>query len=422
MNYMKVLPCTKSGIHDWKVCPFSHAGEKATRRDPRLFKYSGELCSNVRNGKSCMRGDACPYAHNVFEMWLHPNKYKTKMCTEGKLCRRNVCFFAHDPSELRQPPPKKPCSRGRDKANTKMTPKACPAGGSASAAPAAAVAAAPAAASGAALAAGPVALPQTRSAAPLQLRGMDDPSLGHRASPPSPLETIALVSPSAAQHPLFAAAPRFSRDGCPAPLAGADGTAMYLGLTMATQSAPHAAMAYSFPCTSAPLTGPPAAAAPRPPPAALSGLGALLQEQLLHEQALQELVLQALMHEADATQQTATAAAALEASASVKEATSRAMELAALLSNRSAPWPSAPRPAAALVAAVPPALPLPLGLLAAAPTEVGALAPAQAVVMGGAPGPLLAYGGGAAAAMAQGWSQTPAPGRRSSWHFGEQCY
>jgi hypothetical protein len=52
---------------------------------------------------SCKRGDACPFAHGVFETWLHPARYRTQMCTDGVNCRRRVCFFAHADSELRQP-------------------------------------------------------------------------------------------------------------------------------------------------------------------------------------------------------------------------------------------------------------------------------------------------------------------------------
>lgn len=100
---MKVLPCTKRFVHDWTVCPFAHEGEKAVRRDPREEKYTGIACPDMKKSGSCIRGDQCPYAHNVFEYWLHPTRYRTQLCNDGPGCKRNICFFAHDLSQLRVP-------------------------------------------------------------------------------------------------------------------------------------------------------------------------------------------------------------------------------------------------------------------------------------------------------------------------------
>eukprot|EP00210_Caulerpa_lentillifera_P006220 g5941.t1 len=104
MYCFKVMPCSKHFSHDWTECPFAHPGEKATRRDPRLHTYVGIECPNVKNEASgCPRSDSCPFAHNVFECWLHPSRYRTQMCNEPATCRRKICFFAHSPDELRQP-------------------------------------------------------------------------------------------------------------------------------------------------------------------------------------------------------------------------------------------------------------------------------------------------------------------------------
>ncbi len=51
----------------------------------------------------CIRGDVCPYAHGVFECWLHPSRYRTQLCKDGANCHRPVCFFAHSLNELRAP-------------------------------------------------------------------------------------------------------------------------------------------------------------------------------------------------------------------------------------------------------------------------------------------------------------------------------
>ncbi|KAL6181359.1 hypothetical protein ACLB2K_048014 [Fragaria x ananassa] len=100
MFEFKVRRCTRSRSHDWTDCPFAHPGEKARRRDPRRYHYSGTVCADYRRG-GCSRGDSCEFAHGVFECWLHPARYRTEACKDGKHCKRKVCFFAHTPRQLR---------------------------------------------------------------------------------------------------------------------------------------------------------------------------------------------------------------------------------------------------------------------------------------------------------------------------------
>lgn len=100
MFEFKVKKCAIARSHDWTECPFAHPGEKARRRDPRKYHYSGGACPDFRKGE-CKRGDACEYAHGVFESWLHPARYRTQPCKDGTHCRRRVCFFAHTPEQLR---------------------------------------------------------------------------------------------------------------------------------------------------------------------------------------------------------------------------------------------------------------------------------------------------------------------------------
>jgi hypothetical protein len=104
MYEFKVRHCTRSRSHDWTDCPFAHPGEKARRRDPRTFHYSGQVCPEYRRG-GCSRGNSCEFAHGVFECWLHPARYRTEACKDGKNCKRKVCFFAHTPRQLRVLPP-----------------------------------------------------------------------------------------------------------------------------------------------------------------------------------------------------------------------------------------------------------------------------------------------------------------------------
>eukprot|EP00898_Chlorokybus_atmophyticus_P002417 jgi/Chlat1/3176/Chrsp22S00249 len=104
MYDFKVRRCTRPRSHDWTECPFAHPGEKARRRDPRKYNYSGVACPDFRKG-ACRRGDACEFAHGVFECWMHPSRYRTQPCKDGRGCRRRVCFFAHCTEQLRPLPP-----------------------------------------------------------------------------------------------------------------------------------------------------------------------------------------------------------------------------------------------------------------------------------------------------------------------------
>ncbi|XP_051114393.1 zinc finger CCCH domain-containing protein 20-like [Andrographis paniculata] len=101
MFEFKVRKCTRGRSHDWTECPYAHPGEKARRRDPRKYHYSGTACSDFRKCGGCRKGDACEHAHGVFECWLHPARYRTQPCKDGMSCRRRVCFFAHSPDQLR---------------------------------------------------------------------------------------------------------------------------------------------------------------------------------------------------------------------------------------------------------------------------------------------------------------------------------
>ncbi|GAB4832592.1 hypothetical protein Ancab_006607 [Ancistrocladus abbreviatus] len=100
MFSFKIRPCSRAYSHDWTECPFVHPGENARRRDPRKYHYSCVPCPDFRKG-ACRRGDMCEYAHGVFECWLHPAQYRTRLCKDGTSCNRRVCFFAHTPEELR---------------------------------------------------------------------------------------------------------------------------------------------------------------------------------------------------------------------------------------------------------------------------------------------------------------------------------
>ncbi|XP_071738502.1 zinc finger CCCH domain-containing protein 29-like [Rutidosis leptorrhynchoides] len=100
MYMFKVKTCSRAYSHDWTECPFVHPGENARRRDPRKHQYTCVPCPEFRKG-SCVKGDNCEFAHGVFESWLHPAQYRTRLCKDETGCARKVCFFAHKVDELR---------------------------------------------------------------------------------------------------------------------------------------------------------------------------------------------------------------------------------------------------------------------------------------------------------------------------------
>ncbi|KAK4780090.1 hypothetical protein SAY87_016196 [Trapa incisa] len=100
MYSFKIHHCSRAYSHDWTECPFVHPGENARRRDLRKFHYSCVPCPEFRKG-ACKNGDLCEYAHGIFESWLHPAQYRTRLCKDGPSCERRVCFFAHKKDELR---------------------------------------------------------------------------------------------------------------------------------------------------------------------------------------------------------------------------------------------------------------------------------------------------------------------------------
>eukprot|EP00291_Cryptomonas_curvata_P026716 CAMPEP_0172166510 /NCGR_PEP_ID=MMETSP1050-20130122/9024_1 /TAXON_ID=233186 /ORGANISM="Cryptomonas curvata, Strain CCAP979/52" /LENGTH=578 /DNA_ID=CAMNT_0012837133 /DNA_START=511 /DNA_END=2247 /DNA_ORIENTATION=- len=99
MYRFKVEKCSKQFVHDWKECPYAHEGETARRRHP--LSHTAQPCPDFKNSKSCPRGNSCPMAHGPWEAGLHPDAYRTNLCAYGHECKRRMCFFAHDNSELR---------------------------------------------------------------------------------------------------------------------------------------------------------------------------------------------------------------------------------------------------------------------------------------------------------------------------------
>jgi hypothetical protein len=69
--------------------PQQHHSEKAARRCLRTYRYSAVRCSQhnkklAGGGRAtCPKGDACGFAHTVYELWLHADRFRTQMCLHG---------------------------------------------------------------------------------------------------------------------------------------------------------------------------------------------------------------------------------------------------------------------------------------------------------------------------------------------------
>ncbi|CAI8600086.1 unnamed protein product [Vicia faba] len=100
MYSFKVKTCSRGYSHDWTHCPFVHPCENARRRDPKKYLYSCVSCPEFRK-ETCHNKDACEYSHGVFESFLCPLQYSTRLCKDEIRCSRKVCFFAHKHEELR---------------------------------------------------------------------------------------------------------------------------------------------------------------------------------------------------------------------------------------------------------------------------------------------------------------------------------
>mmetsp|Transcript_3595 Transcript_3595/g.5708 ORF Transcript_3595/g.5708 Transcript_3595/m.5708 type:complete len:652 (+) Transcript_3595:306-2261(+) len=101
MCYFKLQMCPNKTPHDWTQCQYAHDGEVARRRNPSC--HSANPCAEYEKSGNCHRGQRCPFAHGVWERGLHPQRYRTSLCSKGERCNRKICFFAHKPEQVRKP-------------------------------------------------------------------------------------------------------------------------------------------------------------------------------------------------------------------------------------------------------------------------------------------------------------------------------
>ena len=56
-----------------------HPEENARRRDPRKYRYLSEPCPDWKAIGVCLLGNTCPFSHGLFEINLHPTKFRTQV-------------------------------------------------------------------------------------------------------------------------------------------------------------------------------------------------------------------------------------------------------------------------------------------------------------------------------------------------------
>jgi len=87
---------------DKKLC-LNYHGDGDRRRNPDFFKAT--LCPNLfekskrKKNAKCDLGDDCDCAHNLYEYYYHPDKFRTVSCPQEKkkqLCKeRLICPYQH---------------------------------------------------------------------------------------------------------------------------------------------------------------------------------------------------------------------------------------------------------------------------------------------------------------------------------------
>ena len=92
---------------DKKLC-LNYHNDQDRRRNPHF--YECKLCPNLYDNNKripnakCKDGDDCNFAHNLYEYFYHPNKFRTIKCKQeknGKYCKeRLICPYYHKSDEI----------------------------------------------------------------------------------------------------------------------------------------------------------------------------------------------------------------------------------------------------------------------------------------------------------------------------------
>ncbi|KAJ4971007.1 hypothetical protein NE237_004106 [Protea cynaroides] len=87
MYEFKVRRCMHSRSNDWTDCPFANPGEKARRKDPQRYHYSGNVCTDFWRG-GCHHGDACEFVHGVLSAGFTRRGIACKLVRMGRTVSR----------------------------------------------------------------------------------------------------------------------------------------------------------------------------------------------------------------------------------------------------------------------------------------------------------------------------------------------
>lgn len=94
--------CVKDAAH----CFDSHNATPCKRKllvHLSKFNYLPKKCRSIQEGNECEDGVFCRFAHNKYEILLHPSRFRTNFCTSsGKDCGP-LCSYAHSEEEIRIP-------------------------------------------------------------------------------------------------------------------------------------------------------------------------------------------------------------------------------------------------------------------------------------------------------------------------------
>lgn len=100
------------GCLSYQGCPcLAIAAKPQLTLEPLLLTYGSPptlLCLHLPASPL----DCYLQSHNVFEAWLHPDKYRTQICIQGTSCKRKVRPTPHatcHPTCLPLPPPSGGC-------------------------------------------------------------------------------------------------------------------------------------------------------------------------------------------------------------------------------------------------------------------------------------------------------------------------
>ena len=107
MTY-KTRKCSLKEKHDRVACYDYHLRSDRRRNPCGLIKYSCIRCPHETKMEMCGDGDECLMSHSDSEVAYHPDTFKITMCTKGAdggICseKKNLCIYAHDEEDLREP-------------------------------------------------------------------------------------------------------------------------------------------------------------------------------------------------------------------------------------------------------------------------------------------------------------------------------